>query len=153
MPSNGTQTIFIVHCIPIVQAAKLRQGLRFVAGIDVETVVVAYAASLTVHRSGARIVRRPLAVRQSRRNHIAIRINRRAQVLSKPTLVADLHHIVGVAVHCWAHARRSRLTRPIYREYLKHVTDTNAAVLINVSIGVPHLRMGVERGENRQASK
>ena len=80
------------------------------SGLTVE----ACAAALAVHRSGSRSGRLPLAVRQARRNHIAVEVGRRPQVLRKPALVADLDqrvcvpikfHVVAIDTGCVVGAR------------------------------------------------
>ena len=100
MPACRTQAPSIAHRIPVVQPAICRQRLRFVARIDVRTVVRAGAAPLSINSGGARSekARCPLPVGQACRNQISIGVRRCAQILGKPALVPDLNGFIVVPV-------------------------------------------------------
>ena len=85
MPTAGTQTTRVIHCVPVVQAAVISQvrGIVAVNGLSAKVGVVSIF---------------PLTIAQIPWNRIAVGVMLRAKVLREPALVADRHQVVRVAV-------------------------------------------------------
>ena len=112
-PSSRTQSRGIQDGVSIVQPAIILQGQSRVAFIEVRPVqgFGAHRRRIAIHGHRACGRAAPGRVVEVAGNGRAIPIHRRPEVLREPAIIADLHHVIGVAVHGRRGAVRINLER------------------------------------------